>query len=84
MSYRDISSHIEEIYDIEISKSTITAITDKILPKITEFKERQLEEIYPIIFLDAMFFKVEENGKIITKAFLLVPLIFLFNFVYFF
>jgi transposase-like protein len=69
MSYRDISSHIEEIYDIEISKSTITAITDKILPKITEFKERQLEEIYPIIFLDAMFFKVKENGKIISKAF---------------
>jgi transposase-like protein len=69
MSYRDISSHIEEIYDIEISKSTITAITDKILPKITEFKERQLEEVYPIIFLDAMFFKVKENGKIISKAF---------------
>jgi len=40
----------------EISKSTITAITDKILPKITEFKERQLEEVYPIIFLDVMFF----------------------------
>ena len=69
MSYRDISSHIEEIYDIEISKSTITAITDKILPKITEFKERQLEEVYPIIFLDAMFFKFKENGKIISKAF---------------
>lgn len=69
MSYRDISKHIEEIYGIEISKSAITNITDRIIPKITEFKERQLESIYPIIFLDAMFFKVKEGGKVISKAF---------------
>ena len=69
MSYRDIAKHIEEIYGIDISKSTITSITDNILPKIKEFKERQLEEIYPIVFLDAMFFKVKEEGKIISKAF---------------
>ena len=69
MSYRDIAKHIEEIYGIDISKSTITSITDNILPKIKEFKERQLEEIYPIVFLDAMFFKVKDEGKIISKAF---------------
>ena len=69
MSYRDISKHIEEMYGIEISKSSITNITDSILPKIVEFKGRQLEEVYPIIFLDAMFFKAKENNKIITKAF---------------
>ena len=69
MSYRDISSHIEEIYGIEISKSSITAITDKILPKIKEWQNRPLDEIYPIIFLDAMHFKCTEGGTVISKAF---------------
>jgi len=69
MSYSLISKYIKELYDIDISTSTITNITDKIIPKIAEFKGRQLEEVYPIIFLDAMFFKVKEDGKIISKAF---------------
>ncbi len=69
MSYRDISSHIEEIYGIEISKSSITAITDKILPKIKEWQNRPLDEIYPIIFLDAMHFKCTEGNAVIGKAF---------------
>ena len=69
MSYTNIAKHIKELYDIDVSTSTMTNITDKIIPKIAEFKARQLEEIYPIIFLDAIFFKVKENGKIISKAF---------------
>jgi putative transposase len=69
MSYSDISKHIKELYDIDISTSTMTNVTDKIIPKIAEFKARQLEEVYPIIYLDAIFFKVKENGKIISKAF---------------
>lgn len=69
MGYRDISSHVEEIYGIEISKSAITAITDKILPKIKEWQNRPLDEIYPIIFLDAMHFKCSEEGKVTSKAF---------------
>jgi transposase-like protein len=69
MGYRDISSHMEEIYGIEISKSSITAITDKILPKIKQWQNRPLEEIYPIIFLDAMHFKCSENGVVVSKAF---------------
>ena len=64
MSYRDISGHIEEI-----SKSSITAITDKILPKIKEWQNRPLDEIYPIIFLDAMHFKCTEGNAVIGKAF---------------
>jgi len=69
MGYRDISAHIEDIYGIEISKSSITAITDKILPKIREWQNRPLDEIYPIIFLDAMHFKCNEEKKVISKAF---------------
>ena len=69
MSYRDISSHMQDIYGIEISKSSITAITDKILPKIKSWQNRPLEEIYPIIFLDAMHFKCSEGNTVISKAF---------------
>ena len=69
MSYRDIVRHIEEIYGIEISKSSITAITDKILPKIKEWQNRPLDEIYPIIFLDAMHFKCSESNVVMPKAF---------------
>ena len=69
MGYRDISAHIEDIYGIEISKSSITAITDKILPKIKEWQNRPLDEVYPVIFLDAMHFKCNEEGKVISKAF---------------
>jgi len=69
MGYRDISSHMEEIYGIEISKSSITAITDKILPRIKEWQNRPLDEIYPIIFLDAMHFKCSENNVVVSKAF---------------
>jgi transposase-like protein len=69
MGYRDIAEHIEDIYGIEVSKSSITAITDKILPKIKEWQNRPLDEIYPIIFLDAMHFKCNEEGKVVSKAF---------------
>ena len=51
MSYTNIAKHIKELYDIDVSTSTMTNITDKIIPKIAEFKARQLEEIYPIIFV---------------------------------
>ena len=69
MGYRDISEHIKDIYGIEISKSSITAITDKILPKIKDWQNRPLDEIYPIIFLDPMHFKCNEESKVISKAF---------------
>ena len=69
MSYRDISKHIEEMYGIEISKSLISNITDKIIPQIEEWQNRPLESIFPIVFLDAIHFKCREEGQIITKAF---------------
>lgn len=69
MSYSSIYTHIKNMYGIGISTSTITNITDKIIPKIKEFKNRQLEDIYIIVYLDAMHFKVKENGKVVAKAF---------------
>ena len=68
MSYRDIQSHIKEMYDVDISVGTINAITDKIMPDILEWQQRALESVYAVIWLDAMHFKVREAGKVISKA----------------
>lgn len=68
MSYQDIASHLKEMYDFEVSPGTISAVTDKLLPLITEWRSRPLEAIYPILFLDGMYFKSRENGKVVTKV----------------
>ncbi len=68
MSYRDISKHIEEMYDTEISHTVLSQITDKIIPEVKAWQNRPLEAVYPIIWLDAMHFKVKEDGKVVHKA----------------
>ena len=56
MSYNDVSEHLAEIYGVDISEATISAVTDKLLPIVAEWRNRPLEAVYPIVFLDAMFF----------------------------
>lgn len=68
MSYQDITSHLKEMYDFDVSAGTISAVTDKLIPLITEWRSRPLEAIYPVLFLDGMYFKSRENGKVITKV----------------
>ena len=68
MSYRDIQDHLADMYDVEISVGTLNAITDRILPEILEWQSRPLDSVYPVMWLDAMHFKVRENGKVISKA----------------
>ena len=68
MSYKDIASHLNEMYGVEVSAGLISKITDKLIPIITEWRSRPLDSVYPIVFLDAMFYKARENGKVITKA----------------
>ena len=68
MSYRDISRHIKEMYDTEISHTVLSQITDKIIPEIKAWQNRPLEEVYPIIWLDAIHFKVKEDGRVTHKA----------------
>lgn len=69
MSYEAISEHLGEMYGLEVSCAKISLITDKLLPLITEWRNRPLESVYPIVFLDAMHFKVRVDGKVTTKAF---------------
>ena len=68
MSTRDIQSHIEEIYGIELSPTTISNITEKVIELVTEWQSRPLESLYPIVYFDAIHFKVREEGKVLTKA----------------
>lgn len=68
-SYSQISKHIEDIYGVEFSKAAISAVTDKIIPMLQEWKTRPLEAVYPFIFLDAIHYKVKEDGRYISKAF---------------
>jgi len=67
-SYQDIRSHIADMYDIELSNGTINAVTDKLLPELQAWRERDLEAIYPIVWLDAIHYKIKENGRYVSKA----------------
>lgn len=67
-SYQDIRTHIADMYDIELSNGTINAVTDKLLPELQAWRERDLESIYPIVWLDAIHYKIKENGRYISKA----------------
>ena len=68
MSTRDIQAEVEDLYGITLSPSMISKITDKVIATATEWQNRMLDEIYPIVYLDAMYFKVKSNRKIVNKA----------------
>jgi transposase-like protein len=68
MSLRDICSHIEEIYDMQISHTVLSEITDRIIPDIKAWQNRPLEALYCIVWMDAMHYKVRINGKIEHRA----------------
>jgi transposase-like protein len=68
MSYTDICDHLSQMYQLTLSPGTITSITDKILPEIEQWQTRPLESVYPILWLDAIHYKVREDNAIKTKA----------------
>ena len=67
-SYQDIRTHIADMYGMELSNGTISAVTDKLLPELEAWRERDLEAIYPIVWLDAIHYKIKENGRYVSKA----------------
>lgn len=68
VSLRDISSHIKETYDTDISPTTLSSITDKVIPLVKEWQQRPLESMYCIVWLDAMYYKVKEDGRTQTRC----------------
>jgi len=67
MTTTDIESHMRELYDIDISDSTISRVTDKVLPIVWEWQERPLEEIYAVVFMDAIHYHVRSEGRIVKR-----------------
>ena len=68
MSTGDIEAHIQDIYGVDVSDTTVSRITDKILPVAKEWQQRPLESIYAVVFLDAIHYHVRSEGQIVKKA----------------
>lgn len=68
MTVREIQSHIEEIYQTEVSHDLISTITDEVMSEVDAWQSRPLDQIYPILYLDAIVLKVRDNGQVKNKA----------------
>jgi putative transposase len=68
MSYSGISEHVEEMYGYTLSGAQISSITDKIIPLLKEWQSRPLSSIYAVVWLDAMYYKVRHEGKVVTRV----------------
>uniref|UniRef100_UPI000A5ACB48 transposase n=1 Tax=Yersinia enterocolitica TaxID=630 RepID=UPI000A5ACB48 len=68
MSYADISREIEDLYAFSVSSATISAVTDKVIPELKQWQQRPLEAIYPFVWLDAIHYKIREDGRYQNKA----------------
>lgn len=68
MSTRDIHDQVKDIYGIELSAEMVSKITDNLIPQIKEWQNRPLEPIYTFVFMDAIHYKVREDGQIKSKA----------------
>nr|WP_243122388.1 transposase [Clostridium septicum] len=68
MTTRDIASQVNEIYGMDISPTLVSNITDKVIPMIREWQSRPLETVYPIVFMDAIHFKVRKDNTVVSKA----------------
>ena len=68
MTMGDIESHMQELYGIDISDSTISRITDKVMPLVKEWQERPLAEVYAVVFMDAIHYHVRSEGRVVKRA----------------
>ena len=68
MTTGDIESHMKELYGVDISDSTISRITDRVMPLVKEWQERPLEEVYAVVYMDAIHYHVRSEGRIVKRA----------------
>src|ERR1700744_2274777 len=68
MSTRDISAHLEEIYGVSVGRDLISKVTDAVLEDARAWQTRPLEDIYPVVFLDALVLKIRDGGTVVRKA----------------
>ncbi len=68
LSTREIQGHLEDLYGTQVSPQLISTVTDAVLDEVTQWQNRPLEAIYPIVYLDALFVKVRDEGRVVKKA----------------
>lgn len=69
MSLRDIAAHIKEMYDTDISHTVLSEVTDRVIPAIKLWQAHELEDVYTIVWLDAMYYKVkDQSGHVVTRC----------------
>lgn len=68
LSTREIQQHLEEIYHVEVSPGLISSVTDEVIEEVKRWQNRQLDAVYPILYLDAIQFKVRDSGQVKNKA----------------
>ncbi len=68
MTTRDIQAHLLDIYKVEVLAELISAVTAEVIEEVKEWQNRPLEEIYPIVYFDAIRVKVRDEGHVINKA----------------
>ena len=68
MTTRDIQAHLQEIYGVEISADLVSRVTDAVINDVKEWQNRSLDEVYPILYLDATIVKVRSEGRVVNKS----------------
>lgn len=68
VSTRDIGAHLQQLYGLDVSPTLISNITDKLIPLIKEWQNRPLQTVYAVVFLDAIHYKVKQDGQVVNKA----------------
>jgi Transposase, Mutator family len=68
MSTRDIEAHLREIYGVDVGRDLISRVTDAVMEDVREWQQRPLDDVYPVVFLDALVLKVREGGSVQRKA----------------
>lgn len=68
MSYNDMRQHVSDMYGLDVSQATISSITDRLIPELKEWQQRPLDEVYPFVWLDAIHYKIKDNGRYVSKA----------------
>ncbi len=73
MTTREIVTTFKEMYDADVSPTLISKVTDAVKEQVTEWQNRQLDALYPIVYMDCIVVKVRQNGSVINKAVFLAP-----------
>ncbi len=68
LSTRDIEAHLEEIYGVKVGRDLISRVTDAVMDDARAWQQRPLEDVYPVVFLDALVLKIREGGSVQRRA----------------